>query len=358
MRGSARTEPRHYNGRVSRSDRHRRGRIAPVTPLPRRRRGHRRRALGLLGLAAVGVGVVLMARREAGRDGAPRARGDRDAAPPPPEPAREPEGRWVDGPAGRLFVHTAGAAGTPVLLLHGLAGRGAHWEAQLAALAGSCRVAAPDLRGHGRSGPPADADWSLAGYVADALAVADALGFDRFVLAGHSLGAAVATELAAAHPDRVLALGLVDPGGDVSDDPGLEATLADVAADPRPSFTLHYREILHGGRRSTLTRVLADLASLPDAALAPGLASSMRFPMRARLAAYRGPKLCLAGPLNDTPQGLPAQLPDLPVEWLAPASHWLMLDRPEQTSWLLLQLAAAGAAAAGARGATHTGARS
>lgn len=345
--------------RVSRSDRHRRGRIAPVTPLPRRRRGNRRRALGLLGLAAVGVGVVLMARREAGRDGSPRPRRDREPAPPPPEPetAREPEGRWVDGPAGRLFVHTAGAAGTPVLLLHGLAGSGEHWEAQLAALGERYRVAAPDLRVHGRSDAPADGDYSLAGYVADALAVADALGFDRFVLAGHSLGAAVAAELAANHPERVLALGLVDPGGDVSDDPGLEATLADVAADPRPSFTLHYREILHGGRPSTRKRVLADLAAMPDAALAPGLAASMRFPMRARLAAYPGPKLCLAGPLNDTPQGLPAQLPDLPVEWLAPASHWLMLDRPEQTSWLLGQLVVAGAGAAGARSASPAGAR-
>src|SRR5688572_4313147 len=177
--------------RVSRSDRHRRGRIAPVTPLRRRRRGNRGRALGLLGLAAVGVGVVLMARREAGRDGAPRARRDREPGPPPPEtdPSVEPQGRWVDGPAGRLFVHTAGAAGTPVLLLHGLAGRGEHWDAPLAALGGRCRVAAPDLRAHGRSDPPRDGDYSLAGYVADALAVADALGSDRFVLAGHSLGA-------------------------------------------------------------------------------------------------------------------------------------------------------------------------
>jgi pimeloyl-ACP methyl ester carboxylesterase len=253
-------------------------------------------------------------------------------------------------------VHTAGAGGTPVLLLHGFAGRGAHWEAQLAALGERWRVAAPDLRAHGRSDAPANADYSLAAYAADALAVADALGFDRFVVAGHSLGAAVAAELAAAHPERVLALGLVDPGGDVSEDPGLEATLADVAADPRESFTMHYREILHGGRAATARRVLADLAAVPDQALAPSLAASMRFPMRARLAAYPGPKLCLASPLNDTPQGLPRQLPDLPVEWLAPASHWLMLDRPEQTSALLGGLVGA-AATAVARAASPAGAR-
>ena len=60
---------------------------------------------------------------------------------------------------------------------------------------------------------------------------------------------------------------------------------------------------------------------------------------------------------GERPQGLPAQLPDLPVEWLAPASHWLMLDRPEQTSWLLGQLVVAGAGAAGARSASPAGAR-
>jgi pimeloyl-ACP methyl ester carboxylesterase len=275
--------------------------------------------------------------------------------PPSPEPEPEPPGRWVEGPAGRLFVHTAGEAGTPLLLVHGLAGNGAQWQAQLAGLGGRCRVVAPDLRAHGRSEAPAGADYAIGDYAADVLAVADALGLARFVLAGHSLGAAVAVEIAAAHPDRVLALGLVDPGGDVSDDPALEATLADVAADPRASFTIHYRGILHGGRPSTQRRVLADLAAVPDAALAPSLAASMRFPVRARLAAYPGPELCLASPLNDTPQGLPRQLPGLPVEWLAPASHWLMLDRPEQTNYLLGQLVEAAGKAVPAAGSAVAG---
>jgi hypothetical protein len=97
--------------------------------------------------------------------------------------------------------------------------------------------------------------------------------------------------------------------------------------------------------------VLADLAATDEAVLLASYAAAMRYPARERLLAWRGPRLCLAGPLNDVPQGLPRQVPDLPVEWLAPASHWLMLDRPEQTSYLLGELASRGAAAARERNA-------
>jgi (E)-2-((N-methylformamido)methylene)succinate hydrolase len=324
-----------------------RGGIPPVTPMRRRRR-RGGKALGVLGLAAAGVGVVLLARREGQRTAA-RAAADTPAATPPRD-APEVPGREIAGPAGTLFVRTAGESGPPLLLLHALGGNGAHWQPQLAALAGSARMAAPDLRGHGRSAAAADGP-SIADYAADALAVADALGFARFAVAGHSMGALVAIEVAAAHPGRVLALALVDPGGDTSADPALEAAIAGVAEDARGELTFHYRDFLHGARPSTARRVLADLAATDERVLAASFAAAMRYPARQRLLAYRGPKLCLASPLNDTPQSLPRQVPELAVEWLAPASHWLALDRPEQTSYLLGQLlaAAAGDTPAGAR---------
>src|SRR6185503_8794864 len=181
-------------------------------------------------------------------------------------------GRFVDGGAGRLFVRTAGESGPALLLVHGLAGSGEHWQSQLHALAGGCRVAAPDLRGHGRSEPAADGAYGIAAHAADLVAVADALGFDRFALAGHSFGAWVALELAAAHPQRVLALALVDPGGDTSGEPGaaVDAAVAAVAADPRSELRFHYRDFLHGARPATTRRVLADLDATTEEALAAG----------------------------------------------------------------------------------------
>jgi len=70
---------------------------------------------------------------------------------------------------------------------------------------------APDLRGRGRSnnlpGP-----YGIDVHVRDILAVLDALGLDRAVLVGHSLGAYVVARIAVSHPERVHALVLVDGG--------------------------------------------------------------------------------------------------------------------------------------------------
>lgn len=322
-------------------------RLAGAWNRPRRRR-RRRRLLGLLGIAAAGAGLVWLARRDA------ELRGFQDEEPPPgpprdEEPGAEGDGaagglgRFVNGAAGRLFVRTAGDRGPALMLLHGLGGASTHWRPQIAALSGDLRVIAPDLRGHGRSEPPADGAYDIPAHAADVVALADALGLDRFALAGHSFGAWVALEVAAADPRRVLALALVDPGGDTSgEDPAaIETALAAVAADPRHEFTVHYREFLHGGKPATSRRVLADLDATPIDALVTGINEAMRYPARARLAAYPGPVLCIAGPLNDTPGSLTRTVPGLATEWLAPASHWLTLDRPEQTSGLLADLVGA-----------------
>ena len=323
-----------------------------LPPPPRARkggRGRRRgrgggRLLGLLGVAALGAGLVYLARRDAEQD-----------EPPPPEPQPPPgaeaegatAGRFVDLETGRLFVRASGDSGSALLLLHSLGGSGAHWHSQISALGGTCRVVAPDLRGHGRSESRGDAAFDVAAHAADVLALADALGLDRFAIAGHSFGACVAVEVAATQPDRVLALALVDPGGDTSGEPpaAVDAALAAVRDDPRREFTQHYREFLHGARPATARRVLADLAATSDDVLVTGLAEAMRYPARARLAAYPGPVVCLAGPLNDVPASLTRTVPGLATEWLAPTSHWLMLDRPEQISGLLVELVQSAASA-------------
>lgn len=279
-----------------------------------------------------------MARRERGEVATLRGSTEKETPELPESPsAAEVPGRWVEGPAGRLWVRTAGESGPAVLLLHALGGSSAHWAPQLAAFADGCRVASPDLRGHGRSPAAPEVAYAVADHAADALAVADALGFELFSVAGHSLGAAVAIELAAAHPDRVAALALVDPGADASGEPAadVEAGIAGVAADPRAEFTYHYREFLHGARRDTAKVVMADLAATPDEVLLASYAGMMRYPLRERLAAYQGPKLCLAGPLNDVAGSLPTTVDDLPTEWLAPTSHWVQLDRREEATLLL-----------------------
>ena len=86
------------------------------------------------------------------------------------------------------------------------------WKAQIPYLARHYRVVAFDGRGNGRSHRPGTAEaYDDAEFVADALAVLDATGTGRAVLAGLSRGGRWAVELAADRPERVLGAVLIDP---------------------------------------------------------------------------------------------------------------------------------------------------
>ncbi len=118
------------------------------------------------------------------------------------------------GPAGALAVDDGGSGGLPVVFVHSLAGNSTHWTAQLEHLRPSRRVVALDLRGHGRSEPPRDSNYTIAAIAGDIAAVVDTLRLDRFVLVGHSMGGGVALTYAGNHPDRVAGLALLDPISD------------------------------------------------------------------------------------------------------------------------------------------------
>ena len=100
-------------------------------------------------------------------------------------------------------------AAAPVVLLHALGEASADWAPVAEALAPSWRVYAPDLRGHGASDWPGG--YTIDQLTADLAAFLDALGLERVVLGGHSVGAPPAYRYAARHPERVTRLILEDP---------------------------------------------------------------------------------------------------------------------------------------------------
>ena len=100
-------------------------------------------------------------------------------------------------------------AATPVLGLHGVGGSADSMGLEVQGLAGDRPVVVYDARGHGRSTRPQR--FGIDDHVADALAVLDALGVDRFAVLGVSMGSYVAPNVAAAAPDRAVALVLVVP---------------------------------------------------------------------------------------------------------------------------------------------------
>lgn len=110
-----------------------------------------------------------------------------------------------------LAAHLFGPEdGLPVIALHGWLDN-ANSFARLAPQLKGLRILALDLAGHGYSQHrPPGAGYALADYAHDVLRVAEQLGWQRFALLGHSLGAIISVQLAAALPERVSHLALID----------------------------------------------------------------------------------------------------------------------------------------------------
>ncbi|SEK39538.1 epoxide hydrolase. Serine peptidase. MEROPS family S33 [Pseudomonas sp. NFIX51] len=110
-----------------------------------------------------------------------------------------------------LAAHLFGPEdGLPVIALHGWLDN-ANSFARLAPRLRGLRIVALDMAGHGHSGHrPLGASYALWDYVYDVLQVAEQLGWKRFGLLGHSLGAIVSLVLAGSLPERVSHLALID----------------------------------------------------------------------------------------------------------------------------------------------------
>ncbi|MDX6302532.1 MAG: hypothetical protein QOF53_3746, partial [Nocardioidaceae bacterium] len=105
-----------------------------------------------------------------------------------------------------LYYEEYGAGGAPLALLHGgMLTIDLNFAGLIPLLAQRHRVIAVELQGHGRT---ADIDRiiSPAGSAADVVGLLDHLGINRAHVLGHSMGGAVAMELAVSHPDRVLSV--------------------------------------------------------------------------------------------------------------------------------------------------------
>ncbi|MFD8557844.1 alpha/beta fold hydrolase [Streptosporangium canum] len=104
-------------------------------------------------------------------------------------------------------------SGTPIVLLHGFPQTHLMWRHVAADLAADHTVICPDLRGYGASDKPAEsggATYAKRTMAADIVALARALGHERFALAGHDRGALVAFRAALDHPETITHLAALD----------------------------------------------------------------------------------------------------------------------------------------------------
>jgi pimeloyl-ACP methyl ester carboxylesterase len=112
---------------------------------------------------------------------------------------------YLEGAGPRLCCLDFGGDGPPILLVHGLGGRGAEWWSTASWLASTHRVFALDQRGHGRS-DKALGDFSRDAYVTDVIRVLEWLAVGPAILLGQSMGGLNAFLAAARRPELVRAL--------------------------------------------------------------------------------------------------------------------------------------------------------
>ena len=139
----------------------------------------------------------------------------------------------------RIAYRDAGN-GPALLLIHGMAGSSATWQAIIPQLSKKFRVIAPDLLGHGMSAKPRG-DYSLGAFAVFLRDLLDALGVARATAIGQSLGGGIAMQFAHQHRDYCERLALIGSGGlgpDLSpllrmlSAPGAEFVLPVVAPQP------------------------------------------------------------------------------------------------------------------------------
>lgn len=232
-------------------------------------------------------------------------------------------------------------AGRPVVLGHSFLCSGKMWRAQVPALAGKYRVLNLDFRGHGRSGEVPHS-FSLYDAVSDVEAVLDALGIEKAVWCGLSVGGMVAlraaltcphrveglilmdTDAGAEHPSRKLRNNLMGRGAQLL---GIGPFLSPIARLMFGATTLRQNPALVREWKGAFSRV-----HLPSILL--GLEALMkRDSLLADLAQIRVPSLVLVGEEDRSlPPPLSRQihdlLPDAELVQIPGAGHLSALERP------------------------------
>jgi pimeloyl-ACP methyl ester carboxylesterase len=195
-----------------------------------------------------------------------------------------------------------------------------------------------DLRGHGRSDPPNDGDYTLDANAEDLLAVVDALGIGQIILIGHSMGAAVATAFASTHPTRVRGLLLVDPVGDQRLAPDEMQEFLVALETPRYDELIRdYWKSIAGRVRNVRDQVLRDLDRTPRAAVIGMLRSLQRTNLTRAIRSYAGPKLSVITPLNNFPFSVHQIDPTVSRVEMDSVGHWLHMEQPEAFNAILDQ---------------------
>ncbi len=225
---------------------------------------------------------------------------------------------------GRLY-YCEGGLGTPLVLIHGLGASSRWWFPLFPELSSAnLRLLAPDLPGFGRSAGPIQTIPDAAKAVVD---LVEHLGVANFSLCGHSMGGAIAAQIAADYRARVRRLILIDSAGV----PGVgPRQLMPRLIQPWTWCPLGFYSTLLGDALKAGPRTLLD-----------GVRFLRRYDVRPVLQRVRAPTLVIWGERDTlTPpkhgREIAAGLAQARLEVVPRARHLPMISQPETVSRLIV----------------------
>jgi pimeloyl-ACP methyl ester carboxylesterase len=181
----------------------------------------------------------------------------------------------------KLAYEDRGAGKPPFVFVHGWTCDRSFFAPQVEHFARRHRVVSLDLRGHGESDQP-EGQYSIAAYADDIAYVIEQLGLDKAVAVGHSMGGIAVLQLAAAHPDCVAAIVMIDPAPFVSPPElraGIEGMIAAIESgdqEPRRQFIANYLFLPTSDRR-LVEGVLAVMMAAPSRVAASAMRGILDF---------------------------------------------------------------------------------
>jgi pimeloyl-ACP methyl ester carboxylesterase len=225
----------------------------------------------------------------------------------------------------------------PVVLIHGAGGNHLYWPSEVRRLAG-CPVYALDLPGHGKS--QGRGQQSIQAYVQNILAWLLEVGLPRAIFVGHSMGSAIALNLALEHREHVIALGLVGaaarippPAGSLEDSASqttFNAAVQRLTADAfSPQAAPHLVELAANRMAETRASVVHG-----------DLIACAAFDITRQLHRIRKPTLIITGaddkltPVRQA-QFLQSKLRNSRQEVIPGAGHMVMIEKPQEVASLL-----------------------
>lgn len=236
--------------------------------------------------------------------------------------------------AGEVYYFTSknnGRNQPALVLIHGAGGNHLHWPYNLRRL-NNHKIYAPDLPGHGKSGGLGE--QSVSSYARAVAEWMKALGIKRAVIAGHSMGGAIAQTLAVEYPRMVRGLILVATGARLEVNQSLLYKLSTPVSTPSAIDDILKWSWMPGTDEKLLKRIREQMLSTRSAVIYGDYLACNNFDLTGSLRKIRVPTLVIAGE-NDkmTPLDLNRQLESgirkAQMSVIPQAGHMVMLEKPE-----------------------------